>query len=326
MLKNKNILLIIAIIALGLIAWGLFREGSLGEKTKVPRVKFSSQVDRIEISQKESSTVLIKEDDDWFVQEGEVNYPANQSSLEEVTSILEDFPISEIVSQNPEKFADFQIDDETALGVRWFIGDQERGQLYLGKSDYRRQGDYVRVGDKEIVYLTVGNIRFNFSRPEFRDLSVLEIERDGIKQIAWKYGEESFVLMRREVEVEEEEGIEDSSTEESKEEKWVLRAEEEEQEIDDSKISSLLNQVSNINARNILPKGEEKDYGFAEPFLQLTITTPDQDYILILGNQADEEPAYYSQISGKEEWVYLLNIALIDDQLVKKVEDFVGDF
>jgi hypothetical protein len=353
MLKNKNILLLITIIALALIVWGLSRQGSLNEQTKSPRLRFSSKVDKIEINQKESTIVLIKQDDNWFVRNKEVNYPANASAMEDITAVLGDFKIKEIVSQNPKKYVDFQVDDESALQVRWFKGDKELSQLFLGKSDYARGGNYVRIGEGKAVYITQGNVKFNFSRPEFRDLTVLKIEQDKIKQIAWNYGkeEENFMLVKKKVAVKEpnkktgssnqtdtdEEASDNTNTvqetENPTQEKWFVGGTED--QIDDSKINSLLSKISNINAKDILPKKEETDYGFSNPYVQITISAQDQDYILTLGNQApslasdtgqaDEEPAYYSQTFGKEEWVYLLDIAFVNDNLAKKAKDFAAD-
>ncbi|MFH1713394.1 MAG: DUF4340 domain-containing protein, partial [Candidatus Jacksonbacteria bacterium] len=189
MFKHKNILLFIIIIALGLIAWGLFREGSLNEQTKQPQLKFSSKTDKIEIDQKEGIIFLVKDKESgkWQVEHAGVKYPANQSALDEIIKFLEDFKVSEIISQNPDKYKELQVDDESGLAVKWFVKDKEEGKLIIGKSDYSRQGDYIRIGDQTGVYLTSGNIKFNFSRPEFRDLDVLSVKLEEIKQIVWNY-------------------------------------------------------------------------------------------------------------------------------------------
>ena len=73
----------------------------------------------------------------------------------------------------------------------------------------------------------------------------------------------------------------------------------------------------------MLVKSVDKDYGFSEPFFKLTVGgADDQEYILTFGAQADEAPAYYAQISGNDEWVYLVDISTVQDQLAKKAGDF----
>lgn len=328
MFKHKNILLIIVIIALGLIAWGLYRGGSLNDETKQPQLRFSSKTDKIEIGQKEGTIFLVrdKEKDEWQVEDAGIKYPANQPALDEIIKFMEDFRVSEIISQNPDKYKELQVDEESGLLVKWFIKDKEEGKLMLGKSDYNRQGDYIRIGDQKGVYLTYGNIKFNFSRPEFRDLNVLSLKQDDIKQIAWNYKDETLEIQKLDADdsaVSSENQSEEKETDDVlKTEKWFLIDGDAKLEIDQTKVNSLLGQISNLSAQDMLVKALDKDYGFSEPFCQLTISAGDKEYVLTFGAQADEAPAYYSQASDKEGWIYLVDIAIVQDQLSKKAGDF----
>lgn len=328
MLKNKNIILIIVVIALGLIAWGLLRQSSLNEEIIQPKIKWSSKIDKIEISQREGTTILVKdkEKDKWQVEDAGIKYPANQPALDEIIKFMEDFRVSEIISQNPDKYKELQVDEESGFLVKWFIKDKEEGKLILGKSDYNRQGDYIRIGDQTGVYLTLGNIKFNFSRPEFRDLNVLSLKPDDIKQIAWDYKDERLEIKKSEVDdsaVSSENQSKEKKTDDVlKTEKWFLIDGDAKLEIDQTKVNSLLGQISNLSAQDMLVKALDKDYGFSEPFCQLTVSADDQEYVLTFGAQADQAPAYYAHISGNDEWVYLVNIATVQDQLSKKAGDF----
>lgn len=328
MFKNKSIILIIVIIALSLIAWGLYREGSLNDETKQPQLRFSSKVDKIEIAQKEETIFLVKdaETDKWQVERAGIKYPANQSALDGMIEFLENFKVGEIISQNPDKYKELQVDDESGLIVKWFVKDKEDGYLILGKSDYNRQGDYIRTGDQKEVYITSGNIKFNFSRPEFRDLNILSLKQDDIKQVAWNYKDEKFEIKKLEVDdsaaASENQSEEKKTDDALKLEKWFLIDGDTKQELDESKVSSLLNYVSNISATDMLVRSAEKDYGFSEPFFKLTVGADDQEYALTFGAQADEAPAYYAQIFEIDEWVYLVDIAAVQDRLSKKAGDF----
>lgn len=328
MFKNKSIILIIIIIALSLIAWGLSRGGSLNEQAKQPQLKFSSKTDKIEIDQKERAIILVKdkETNKWQVEKAEIKYPANQSALDEIIKFLEDFKVSEIISQNPDKYKELQVDEESGLIVKWFVKDKEEDHLTIGKSDYSRQGDYIRIGDQPGVYLTSGNIRFNFSRPEFRDLNVLSLTQTEIKKIAWNYKDQKLEIQKIEVDDSAMSSDDQSKEKETddvlKTEKWFLIDGDVKQELDESKVSLFLNQISNLSAQDMLVKTQDKDYGFTEPYYQLTVSVDDKDYTLTFGAQADEAPAYYAQISERDEWVYLVNIATVENQLAKKAEDF----
>ncbi|MEK9165959.1 MAG: DUF4340 domain-containing protein [Patescibacteria group bacterium] len=331
MFKHKNILLIIIIIALGLIAWGLYREGSLDEKTKQPQLRFSSNVDKIEIRQKDGAIILVKgKEDRWQVEKSGIAYPANQSALDEIIKFFDDFTVGEIISQNPDKYAELQVDEESGFLVKWFIKDKEEGKLILGKSDYNRQGDYIRIGDQTGVYLTSGNIKFNFSRPEFRDLNILSLKSEEIERVAWNYkdGEKLEIKKLKIEDAKESDKAEEAnqsaeSKAESNAKKWFLMDGDAKQELDESKVNSLLGQLSNLTATDMLVKSVDKDYGFSEPFFKLTVGgADDQEYILTFGAQADEAPAYYAQISGNDEWVYLVDISTVQDQLAKKAGDF----
>ena len=44
MLKNKNFILLIIIVALALIGWGISRDNSLEEKESVPKINFTDSI------------------------------------------------------------------------------------------------------------------------------------------------------------------------------------------------------------------------------------------------------------------------------------------
>lgn len=327
MLKNKNIIFLIIIVALAFVAWGFLRGEKLEEATKFPELKFNSKVDRIEINNNDQRSVLIKEDGDWLVRLGSSNFPADQAAIDAIVSVLDDFPFDEIVSQNEAKYAELGIQDVEALEVSWFRGDDEQGRIYFGRQNFQQQGDYVRVGDKVSVYITKQNIQFNFSRPDFRDLSLLKLDAAAISKIQLKYGEDGEQVTLEKTSQQQEqgeiEGVE--APPQQSELMWFVIKDNFFIEADQSAVFAYVGQVSNLVARNFIPIDDNKDYGMTEPYLEITVTANEKDYVVKFGDQADEEPAYYVAAPGKDEWIYLVHVSVVNDQLSKKAEDFQAE-
>jgi hypothetical protein len=307
--KNKNLILLVVIVALGLIAWGLMRGGSLNkEETVFPKVQYSDNVDKIEISKAGKKMELVKEKDKWHVIEGASKFPADSEAVKSVSDILKDFQFKEIVSENQKKYKDFEVDDDSAYLVKWFVKDKEKGRLSVGKSDYRRRGDYVRVSDKGAVYLTKkSDVGIIFSRLNFKDLTVLSLKKEEITGLDWIYPDGVKVkLVQKQV---------------SNVKKWSL-IDKEEKEVSDDKANGVLDALTNLKARDILVFDGKKDYGFAKSFYQLQVSAGSKIVLLTFGKQADEAPAYYTQLPDKTEFIYLVNVPIVNDTLMKKADNF----
>jgi len=318
MLKNKNILLLIIIIALGLLVWGVSTKNKLEDNLKQPNLNFSSKIDHLEISNGQT-IILEKKDDQWLLKEGEKYYPASNDQLEKLIGSLKDFQVVEIVSKNQDKYQTFQLDDQSAKLIKWFMGDQEKGRLYLGKTDYARQGDYVRIGKNKTVYLSSDNLNFILQN-NFKDLTVWDLDQDKIQKIVWDYGKEdqNLELFKSQ----------SNNQEEENNIQWFLKtASNQNQEIKTEQAEAVLGQIKKIKAQDLLEFNQDKDYGLENYFCKISIiNTNGKEHSLVLGAQADEIPAYYAEISGQDNWIYLIGVAKVDQKLALNAEDFKQTF
>src|SRR3989339_193050 len=327
-LKNKNLVMLVIIVALGLIAWGFMRQNAQKEEIAFPKLQFDDP-SKIVINQKEGPTVLIKEGNQWLLEEGVAKFPADPLPVDQLLSVLKDFPWQEMVSQNESKYPDFQLTDAEATRVQWFKGTASQGELFLGRSDWQRQGDYVRVPGSKAVYITKGNIISSFIGQSFKDLSFFKTDPEKITRLSWNYPAEKelFSLIKKTVKAPAATTEDKNQAPPADKTKWFFEGKGGEadlaQEVPAETIQGLLGQIALITAKDALPKAATKTYGFDAFFYQLTVEMDKENQVLTFGAQADESPAYYGENQSKPGWVYLIDIPLVKDQLAKKKKDFL---
>lgn len=324
--KNKNFIYLILIIALGLIAWGFMRGTSLEEQAAFPKLKFSAKVDRLEIQEPgQAKSILVKKDKVWQVQDraGQLS-PSDTAAVDEIIKYLADFPYKEIVSQNQAKYPDFELTPEQSLSVAWFQGDKKQGQLFFGKSDWQRAGDYVRINDLGTVYLTTGNIKMAFAKPDWRDLTLWKFDPAKVTEVSWNYGDTNLPFALKFMSAASVAGELEGGTAATGAAslKWFIEEETGYEEADQAVAQNFIGTLAAAAGTTVQPTDSARDYGFAKPTFVLTVTADAQQYQLTVGKQADEMPAYYTALPSKPNQVYLVHVALVNDQLMKKAADF----
>lgn len=319
--KNKNFILIIFVAALGLIAWGVVRDNSF--QADVPELKslFSDSVDKIEIQGGGSSHVLVKEGDEWKVKEGEVAFPADSEAVKAVVEGLKNFEVAEIVSQNGEKYSTFGVDETSALQIVLYEKDTGTRRLYVGNTDYRSGGDYVRVGEQVPVYITDTSIRSSFLKDTYKDLRLSDVETEAVNEVAFAYAdsEKSFTVVKKMIPQDKDTKSSAGGTQE-----WFYKDDTElKEQLDGNAVSAILSAVKNHAARNILPVDKAKDYGFEKSSIVITMTDAQGVEQIFFGNQTEDKSAYYASVSGKDGWIYEVESSFVESVLSKGKEGFL---
>ena len=322
-LKNKNFILIVLIIALGLIAWGVAQDNSF--QANAPELKpiFSDSVDKIEIHSTEGSHVLVKEDDKWKIKEGEMLFPADEEAVKSVVEGLKNFKVSEIVSRNAEKYSTFGVDELAALQIVLYQKDVEFERVYVGNPDFRRGGNYARVGNIASVYITGESIRSNFLKSTYKDLHLSDVDTNTVTEAAFAFADnqKDFAVVKKAIQPSSD--AKDASPA-SELDEWFYKDDEQlKQQLDKNAVTAVLSAIKNNVARGIAPKDTAKEYGFEKPTFVITMIEANGTRTVSFGSQTQDKSAYYASVSGKEEWVYEVDSSFVENILAKKKEDLL---
>lgn len=140
--------LIAAVVFAALLAAVIF---SLNEKPErgIERISFAtvppSEITRITATGKNTYEIE-RAEDGWRLADGR---PANGSSVDQLVASIPNIESSSVVTQNPERFAELEVDDEGGTLFRAFVGDELVAEFTVGTG--ARGGAHIRKDD--VVYL-----------------------------------------------------------------------------------------------------------------------------------------------------------------------------
>jgi hypothetical protein len=154
----------------------------------------SLSIDKIEIKAPSSSLVLEKRGVEWFVAKP-VNYKADQASVGIIIHQIKNLEIKNIVSDKPDKFAVFQV-DQTGIQVMVFEKGAEKVAFIVGKMAGSYTESYARKVNSNDVLIVEGASSYMFDRPvkEWRDKTIFTTPKESLKDIRYQYGDTTFNL------------------------------------------------------------------------------------------------------------------------------------
>ncbi|MBM4166876.1 MAG: DUF4340 domain-containing protein [Ignavibacteria bacterium] len=189
-MKKSNLLLIIAFVVLFAITLLYLMPRGEREATysldKV-NIKFdSAAITKIEIKRNESDKSVSLElvDSKWKIT-SPINYLADASSAQRIIDGAAKFKISSLISNNPGKQKQFQVDDSSGTQVTITEKGGKSTTMILGKTGATYSEIYVRMQKSMDVYLAEGFDSYSLNKnvKDWRDRTIYKTERDSIKVI-----------------------------------------------------------------------------------------------------------------------------------------------
>ena len=158
----------------------------------------SAGVDRIEIRGSAGTVRLERRGMEWFVA-GPVQAPAQASTVTGALSQACDLRIKSIVSSKPEKHQLFQVDTVSGTMITLFEGSSHSASIIVGKPAEGYADTYARVAGSDDVALVSGSFGWTFNKPvrDWRDRTILTLERAEIREVLYRYGDTTFTLAWR---------------------------------------------------------------------------------------------------------------------------------
>jgi len=150
-----------------------------------------AQIGLIELSDKTGRVKLKKEGAGWSVQIGDLFLPASGSRVDGLLAQLASLKRSRIVTNNPEKWKDFQVSEDTAKRVKLAdAAGKAAADLLVGKESLSGRENYLRLqGANEVLqsdrslgtYLNLESKFWSQLKPFPSDLNSQDLNRISLK-------------------------------------------------------------------------------------------------------------------------------------------------
>ena len=154
------VLLVIALLLLGVN----FMKNRKHVQKNEQIFEFSSgDVTEISIAKDTTLVILAKSDTNWvFASQdtGEVNQVKIDNFLK---NIVEEGEYSGFQTQNPDKYAQYEITEDLATKITLKLADNNNIVLYTSRSKANWAHDYIRYENNPKVYVTAKKIMYHFS-------------------------------------------------------------------------------------------------------------------------------------------------------------------
>lgn len=191
-MKNRNVVLVIALVVLIGIYWFMKKSEPVVEADR-PFVRAdSAKVDLIRIEMPDETVELKKEDNTWWVTQP-MRYPAAEKTVQSAIQKLNEMKRLSLITERPDRFADFQVTDSGATRVT--IGQGSKTTTFvLGKAGPTMQTSYARMASSKEVWEIAGNHIGTFKRKskDWRDKTITNVEMSAINKVVIEYPKQTI--------------------------------------------------------------------------------------------------------------------------------------
>ena len=202
-MKTKQLLILAAIfVVLAIVV--LILENPFGQSEYEKKIETAmplfpnfnkEQVAKIEIIAAGETTTLSKQNDDWVVASMD-NYPADSEGISELLSKVAEFKNTQLVSNNPEKQAEFEVDNTGVEAKLMDANGTLSAHLFVGKTTPGFLSSYVRAADSNDVYVAQGYLQSVFNKGDrtWKDRTIFDFNKGIVTQLNISSPEETVEL------------------------------------------------------------------------------------------------------------------------------------
>jgi len=197
-MKRSTVILVGVLALLAVAAYFALRKQGESSSEGLPGERLvsydSAAVDRLTIRSASAEVVLQKQAGKWMVT-SPYSYPADENLVLQAIGKGNNIQSKGVVSTNPQKQQLFQVDSSGTL-VTIFERGTPRAAFHVGKPGPSYTETYVRKEGSNEVHLGEGLFTYYFQRQprEWRDRTILKIDRLTVREVEMHYGDTTTVL------------------------------------------------------------------------------------------------------------------------------------
>jgi hypothetical protein len=305
--KSKQLVILLSILALLILlaVWQkrdvLFKNQQATEQSQLLFPDFDQQAaSQIKLTKPDQETILVKQDNRWLVSTAS-NIPADPESVTNLLDQITRIKKGDLISQQPEKFGQFQVDDS---GLLVEVTDEKEKSLvsfYVGKLGSDFDSFYLRSAGNNDVLLINKNLRPIFYRSDWRKKTVFDFDADEVQDLTLEYDDQRFRLTKQG-------------------EDWQL-IQPEEAAAQNRTVNAILNTLNRLRIDDYVEDQQElSQYGLDKPWFKIKATLVyGTDLSLWAGNKKEAAKVYYAK-QEDEEYIFTLSANQVDN-MKKKLSD-----
>jgi hypothetical protein len=216
---NNKILIIVLIALVGIfVLVRLFRAPALESNLKKELVAVdTSTVTLIKLWPKTDGGEIqfVKEGKKWLLKKGEKSYNLEQGAASTMLGSLIKMIPQKMATRKKEKWSEYQVGDSSTrvqiladgdlvadvrFGRIGFNQNQMQQQQQMGGGGFGGVFTYVRLEGEDEVYTVDGFLESSFNRGlnDWRDKSLLRIQKEQVSKVSFNYPDSGFVAQKRE--------------------------------------------------------------------------------------------------------------------------------
>jgi hypothetical protein len=306
-MKSKKEIIILAVIIAVLTAYLFFQKDADRTHYELPVLPAltGSDITALEVITDDATLELRKRDDLWYVEPG--RFKADQSRVKPMIDTLAGLTLTALVSEAGNDHR-YNLDDEHRIRVRALSHDRELLVVDIGKTAPSHQHTFVKLAGDIRVYHARENFRSRFdrSRSDLMDKTVLTVNRDNVKQI--NIARPDRALMTLSLVETPARGSDDETNARAETESTAPASELIWQDaggnpISETDVDELLSTVSNLKCREFIEDRPKESY--TSPLISLIINDGAEKTLRIF-EKHDPEDTAYPAISSETDPPFLL--------------------
>lgn len=305
-MKKEYIILVIIIIALVLYLALRKPDRTYYELPEFAEIA-SEQISRILLKSPDSGLELVKKDDKWVV--GTEEYPADDTKVEDILSLLQDLKVSELVSESAS-YVRYGISDDKKITVKAWAGTRLAREFDVGKTADTYGHTFIKLPEDKSVYLAEGKFRQNIevSLDDIRDKKVLIFDENDMTLVLIRSGQQTLALNKKEMAKESSDATaEEVGTVDGEETKTEIKTVWETpggEAVEEGAVGRLLSPLSDLKCAGYLEDSLKAE--LKNPTHSVTLKGEGNEYIISLFEKREEEDSEIPGLSSMNDSPFYL--------------------
>ena len=305
-MKNKTFITIGLILLLSAV----LVIKNYGCRNTVPELEgWYEPADEINIKSKDISILMVKKENNWFI--NEQAYPGDAELIDSLERKARDFKLLDLVSDKGY-YNKYDLTDETGIFVTIKGKGKVLRKILIGKAGSTNNHSYIKVDDRSEIYLASGIMKSDFSIPaaDLRDKRIFDVKSADVKSFSINYGGKifNFELNPSKGDTGKSSGKPDS--------KWICRGYEK-VKLNDSSINSILALFSPLRAADFIDKSEKKNAG--NSICKMTIPYADKKIELEIYSKKNQDMNLAS--SSESKYIFTLGKWQTEKLFIRSITD-----
>ncbi|NQU06166.1 MAG: DUF4340 domain-containing protein [Calditrichaeota bacterium] len=278
----------------------------------------TSGINFIHIKNEDGEVTLKRVGGLWKVSEP-YDYTANPSYIQTMLKKLAGLKYESHISNNEEKFESYEVAGEKAAYVEVGVEGGVMDKFYCGKPSKNYTHTYMRLADKNEIWLISGTPRSSFTRKpnDWRDKKIMRLDKTMMERILLKFPDETVELKREIASTLMDTTLIAPDT------SWIVIPQKGKSfKPVDKVLNRVKNTLSKMNATDFKIAGTDEMPGFEKPILTVEVFLEgDQHEVLDFVSNPDDDMKYLVRKNGSEETIFIVYKSSYSN-LSKRADDF----